>query len=72
MAMPVVSRLIYEVVKWRARRGLSDGDESLNTAKEKARRRGIRDETFDVTAIDEQPGRMPEVRLYENTFSPAM
>jgi putative endonuclease len=157
-AMAVVSRLIYEVVKWRARRGLSDADESLGTAKEKARRRGVGGETFaywylrrngyvfvarnyiprgakgeidligydgetlafvevrtrtaredqaglpelsvtaekqylvgrtarrflserhlkdcpvrfDVVAIDEQSGRLPEVRLYKNAFSPAM
>jgi putative endonuclease len=27
---------------------------------------------FDVVAIDEQSGRLPEVRLYKNAFSPSM
>lgn len=156
--MAIFSMVIFEVVKWRARRGLSNADESSDTAKEKARRRGVRGETFaywylrrngyvfvarnyiprgakgeidlvgydgetlafvevrtrtahedqaglpelsvtaekqhlvgrtarrflserhvrdcpvrfDVVAIDEQSGRLPEVRLYKNAFSPAM
>jgi putative endonuclease len=44
--MPVVSRLIFELVKWRARRGLSDNVESFADAKLRANRRGVRGETF--------------------------
>jgi Uncharacterised protein family UPF0102 len=44
--MPIFSRLIFETVKWRARRGLSGGEEFLGDEKEIARRRGMRGETF--------------------------
>jgi len=44
--MAIFSRLIFETVKWRARRGLSGGEESVGDEKEVARRRGVRDETF--------------------------
>jgi hypothetical protein len=43
---PVVSRLIYEVVKWRARRGLTREVESFADAKTEASQRGVRGETF--------------------------
>lgn len=43
--MRVVSRLIFEVMKWRARRGLS-GDASPEAVKADAARRGVRGETF--------------------------
>jgi putative endonuclease len=45
-AMALFSRLIFEMVKWRARRGLSGEDGTLADAKEKARRRGVCGETF--------------------------
>jgi putative endonuclease len=44
--MAIFSRLIFETVKWRARRGLSHGEESFADVKEKARQRGVRGETF--------------------------
>lgn len=44
--MPVLSRLIYEVVKWRARRGLTREVESFADAKTEAKQRGVRGETF--------------------------
>lgn len=44
--MPVVSRLIYEVVKWRARRGLTADVEAFSDGKKEAKRRGVRGETF--------------------------
>ena len=44
--MAIFSRLIFQAVKWRARRGLSDGDESSRGKKEIARQRGVRGETF--------------------------
>jgi len=44
--MPVVSRLIYEVVKWRARRGLTRDVESFADAKAEAKQRGVRGQTF--------------------------
>src|SRR6202795_4926798 len=44
--MPIISRLIFETVKWRARRGLSGGEESVGDEKETARQRGVRGETF--------------------------
>ncbi len=45
-AMPIFSRLTFETVKWRARRGLSGGEASVGDEKEVARRRGVRGETF--------------------------
>jgi Holliday junction resolvase-like predicted endonuclease len=45
-AMAIFSRIIFETVKWRTRRGLYCGDEPLAGAKEKARQRGVRGETF--------------------------
>jgi hypothetical protein len=42
----IFSRLIFETVKWRARRGLSCGEESFAGVKKKARQRGVRGETF--------------------------
>ena len=44
--MAIFSRLIFETVKWRARRGLSGDEESFADKKEKARQRGVRGETF--------------------------
>ena len=44
--MAIFSRLIFETVKWRARRGLNGGEESLGDEKEIARKRGVRGETF--------------------------
>jgi hypothetical protein len=44
--MAIFSRLKFETVKWRARRGLSCGEESFAGVKEKARQRGVRGETF--------------------------
>jgi len=44
--MAIFSRIIFETVKRRARRGLNCGDEPLAGAKEKARQRGVRGETF--------------------------
>jgi putative endonuclease len=44
--MPILSLLIYETVKWRARRGLGGGGEPLGDEKEIARQRGVRGETF--------------------------
>ena len=44
--MAIFSRLIFETVKWRARRGLGDEGESCADTKEKARHRGMRGETF--------------------------
>lgn len=44
--MPIFSRLIFETVKWRARRGLSGCEESPDDQKEIARQRGVRGETF--------------------------
>jgi len=40
--MAIFSRLISEMVKWRARRGPSGEEGTLADAKEKARRRGVR------------------------------
>jgi len=44
--MAIVSRLIYEIVKWRARRGLTPDVESFADAKSGAKQRGVRGETF--------------------------
>jgi hypothetical protein len=44
--MAIFSRIIFETVKWRAGRGLNCGYEPLAGAKEKARQRGVRGETF--------------------------
>ena len=44
--MAIFSRIIFETLKRRARRGLNCGDEPLAGAKEKARQRGVRGETF--------------------------
>src|SRR5271165_1597355 len=44
--MPIFSRLIFETVKWRARRGLSGDEQSVGDKKEVARQRGMRGETF--------------------------
>ena len=44
--MAIFSRLIFETVKWRARRGLNGSEESLGDEKEIARQRGVRGETF--------------------------
>jgi putative endonuclease len=44
--MAVVSRLIYEMVKWRARRGLTSDVETFADARKEAKRRGVRGETF--------------------------
>lgn len=44
--MAIFSRLIFETVKWRARRGLSGDEGTSANQKEKARRRGVCGETF--------------------------
>jgi Holliday junction resolvase-like predicted endonuclease len=44
--MPVVARLIYEVVNRRARRGLTREVESFADAKTEAKQRGVRGEKF--------------------------
>jgi len=44
--MPLVSRCIYEIVKWRARRGLTREFDSFANTKTESRRRGVRGETF--------------------------
>jgi putative endonuclease len=44
--MAVVSRLIYEMVKWRARRGLTGGVETFADAKKEAKQRGVSGETL--------------------------
>lgn len=44
--MAIVSRLIYELVKWRARRGLTTEVESFADAKAEAKQRGVRGKTF--------------------------
>lgn len=44
--MAVVSRLIFEMVKWRARRGLTSDVETFADAKKEAKQRGLRGETF--------------------------
>jgi hypothetical protein len=43
--MAIFSRIIFETVKWRARRVLS-GESSFGDVQEDARRRGVRGETF--------------------------
>lgn len=43
--MPAVSRLTYQIVKWRAR-GLTREVESFADAKTEAKQRGVRGETF--------------------------
>ena len=45
-SMAILSRLIFETVRWRARRGLSSDAETAPDVKEKARRRGVQGETF--------------------------
>lgn len=44
--MAIVSRLIFEVVKWRARRGLASDAETFADVKVAAKQRGVRGETF--------------------------
>ena len=44
--MAVFSQLIFEMVKWRARRGLTSDVETFADAKKEAKRRGVRGETF--------------------------
>ena len=44
--MAVVSRLIFELVRWRARRGLASDAETFADGKTEAKRRGVRGETF--------------------------
>jgi len=44
--MPIVSRLIYELVKWRARRGLTGDAEMFADENQEAKQRGVRGETF--------------------------
>ena len=45
-AMAIFSRMIYEAVKWRARRGLLACQDELIDGKAIARQRGVRGETF--------------------------
>ena len=44
--MAIFSRLIFETLNWRARQGLSCSEKSFAAVKEKARRRGVRGQTF--------------------------
>ena len=44
--MALFSRVIFAMVKWRARRGLSGEEDTRADAKDKARRRGVRGEAF--------------------------
>ena len=44
--MPLASRIIFEVVKWRARRGLTRDIDSFADTKAESRQRGVRGETF--------------------------
>lgn len=44
--MPLVSRLVFEIVKWRARRGLTRDTETFADGKAESRHRGVRGETF--------------------------
>jgi len=44
--MAMVSRLIFEMVKWRARRGLASDLERFADVKKDAKQRGVRGETF--------------------------
>jgi len=44
--MAIVSRLIYGLVKWRARRGLTSDAEKFAGTKKEAKQRGVRGETF--------------------------
>src|ERR1041384_1103763 len=44
--MAIFSRLIFEAVRWRARRGLGCDEGTSANQKEKARWRGVRGETF--------------------------
>lgn len=47
--MPIFSRLAFAVVQWRSRRGLLRGEEATadgSAAKENAKRRGVRGETY--------------------------
>jgi hypothetical protein len=44
--MAIFLRLIFEAVKWQARRGLNGGEEPSGDEKEVARQRGVRGETF--------------------------
>ena len=44
--MAILSRITFEAVKWRARRGLNADADSLSGVKQDARQRGVRGETF--------------------------
>jgi hypothetical protein len=44
--MAIFSRIIFEAVKWRARRGLNADADSLSDVKQDGRQRGVRGETF--------------------------
>jgi hypothetical protein len=44
--MAIFSRIIFEAVKWRVRRGLNADTDSLTDRKQNARQRGARGETF--------------------------
>lgn len=44
--MALASRLIFEIVKWRARKGLTRDVEAFADRKIESRRRGLRGETF--------------------------
>ena len=46
-AMPLISRVIFQLVRWAARKGLRDDlDDSPDQRKQAARRTGIRGETY--------------------------
>lgn len=44
--MPLVSRIVFEIVKWRARRGLTRDAETFADERTESRQRGVRGETF--------------------------
>ncbi|HKV25920.1 MAG TPA: YraN family protein [Candidatus Acidoferrum sp.] len=45
--MPIAARIIFQAVRWAARKGLRDGEEiGSDSIKQKARRAGIRGETY--------------------------
>jgi len=44
--VPLVSRFVFEIVKWRARLGLTRDAETFADGKAESRQRGVRGETF--------------------------
>ena len=79
MAMPLISRAIFQLVQWAARKGLRD-DHDRQTARRSCtaqrflaeRHVSNRPCRFDVLAIDNHPGHSPAVRLHKDAFSPQL